>query len=269
MRTAVCLSGQPREVAETWQSFIHYLLANLPNPDVFIHTSQEYKVPGEYWEIVQPKAYVIEPQHSFPEIENILANSRWSKASQTPELRNSYLQDLWTQRSAWRLKEEHERLNGIKYDLLVRCRPDLIFLQPITLSMLEAGKICTLASPDMAHTPNEFAIGPNEAMSKWFTVFDWLSEYGLEWLNKDHPRLRYPPHGYFNTEKITMLCLCDFYGLRLGKCKFPPGSLSCEHPSRTNDSFYRIAYKRNWYEYDQGLIMAQNINDFIYDPERQ
>jgi len=254
MRTAVCLSGQPREVAEIWPTFVNNLLAHLPNPDVFIHTSQPYPVPQEYWDFVRPKAYVIEQQQPFPEMEELLARIGYC----SPEHRNSYLQDIHGQRRVWTLKRQYEFDHGFRYDLAVRCRPDLLFLRPITLDLLELDKINHLADPDLANMPNEFAIGPDEQMAHYLTIFDWLRAEGEKHLLPTNGRLQHDPKGCYSPERISAVCLIDTLGLRLGRAKLPP-EIARVHPRHTKAFYYRIMYRQKLGCYESDLEYEEKI----------
>lgn len=180
MRIAVCLSGQPRSVAKVW----HSLYQNLVRPlecDVFIHTSEPYQVEDDFWTKIRPKKYSVEPQFPFPEQEAALREKYFCVASL-----NSYLQQIHGYRRAWELKEE-------PYDLVIRTRPDLEYLRPITLDMFDPEKINILPraiDPKREQCGTDvFFIGPDHLMKEVFNVFDWVANLtiGSAWTQRLPP----------------------------------------------------------------------------------
>jgi len=179
MRTAVCLSGQPREVNDAWPTLAGYLLKNLPHPDVFIHTSEPYPVTEAFFRLVRPKRYVIESQSLFPHLEAML--NRIDYNDDRHKYQNDYLQQVYGWKRVWSLKEDYESATGAKYDLAVRVRPDMLFLQPITLANIDPAKI-TVFCPVPESLTIDFAIGRDGLMAHYFKLFDWLVEGGESFL---------------------------------------------------------------------------------------
>jgi hypothetical protein len=60
-RTAVLISGMPREVDQVWKSFKDHVLNYLPNADVFIYSGGYYPVDERFFEQIKPKLYMVEP----------------------------------------------------------------------------------------------------------------------------------------------------------------------------------------------------------------
>jgi len=63
LRTAICMSGLPRQIKETWKSYVEFLHNSFPNPDLFIYTGEEFDTP-DFFDTIKPKGYVVEPQYS-------------------------------------------------------------------------------------------------------------------------------------------------------------------------------------------------------------
>jgi hypothetical protein len=223
MRTAICFSGQPRGVATCWRSAWEHLIRHLPNPDVFIHSSQPYSnVPQEFYDILHPVKVVIEDQYPFPHIEDILSRTRYYDNGH----RNSYLQQIFGWKRVGEVKKEHENSTGVKYDLAVRIRPDLIFLQDVPLATLELDKVNTLhgVGPGVAAMPVEFAIGPDQLMDKYFGCFDWLCAEGEKHLKSDNWRILLGGYNHYNCDLIMATYMIDALGVPVARNNLSPYS---------------------------------------------
>ena len=236
MRTAICISGQPREVEETWRSWSN-VLDHLPNPDVFIYTSEQFSVSKDFFTVLQPKAYVVESQVRFPDLEALVRSIGYCGNDHI----NSYLQQIYGWKKVLGLKQSYE--TDFRYDFVVRTRPDLIFLKPITQDMLVLDKINTLRTPEALSITSEFAIGPNDQMELYLNVFDWLRENGVQKLTRDNPRTVPAVNRLYDPDSILATYLLDDMGLTL-----PPTKLPEDYPNRYY--FFQIMsrHKKNLYQ---------------------
>lgn len=203
MRTAICLSGQPREVAETWPTFAQYLYSALPNPDVFIHTSEAYNVP-EFLDTIKPKAYVIAPQFPFPKGVDVLRRIRYHNLDHA----NSYLQEAHGCKQIWNLVEQHEVRENFQYDFVVRTRPDLLYMRPMPLAKFDLNAV-NAGYPNLS-VSNEFALGPRGVMAQYFGLFDWLMTTGETWLHAENFRLAMHSERVYQSWIILATYLLDF-----------------------------------------------------------
>lgn len=229
MKTAVCLSGLPREVEEVWRTFIDYFYCNLPSPDVFIHTGHDYCV-DDFLKLLNLKSYVIEEQYKHIDLESLLAPVYYAESHL-----NSYVQQIYGLKRVWELKEQYAKENSIKYDIVVRTRPDYIYMRPITLDMFDSTKICTLHTNQGVHVPIEIAIGPDTPMSHFFKVYDWLVETNASYLTSTNPRLKGTVDNLYNCDIILATYLLDHAKVSIGVSKLADGLGPYD--------YYRIMYR--------------------------
>jgi hypothetical protein len=217
MRTAVCLSGQPREVSEVWQTFRDHLYKNMPNPDVFIYTSQDYACP-DFFNEIKPAAYVIEDQFRHIAIEDYLRAAGFYAEHRI----DPTIQQFYGTTKVRDLVKSHEEQNGFKYDLIVRTRPDFIYLRPVTLDIFDLTKLNNFHMPGALSMSTEFAIGPREEMNKYFGLYDWLATEGIKYLTPANPRLEFPPDHKYNCDVIMVTYIEDYLKMQLGTPKYAP-----------------------------------------------
>lgn len=232
MKTAVLLTGQPREIKEVWKSMKENLLDQLPNPEVFIYTSEEYDVP-EFFDSIKLVKYVVEPQFKHDHIEPFLrkigfyANHRIDPT----------IQQFYGIKKAWDLMADHEEKNNFKYDLVVRTRSDFIWLRPLKLDFVDLEKVNNLHASFAPTMSTEFAIGPNSEMEKYCGLYDWLANEGQNYLTNDHPRLAYPVDHKYNCDILLIAYLVDYMKVKLADQRLP-ADFPCPY------NYYRI-YKRH------------------------
>lgn len=106
MKTAVCISGQPRFLQEGYSTIYHNLIREL-DADVFIH-SWYNNVDKLILDLYKPTSYSIE-------LPKDISNSQ------------SMFYSIY---EANRLKKEYEEKNNFVYDCVIRCRFDLFILSP-------------------------------------------------------------------------------------------------------------------------------------------
>lgn len=174
MKIAVCLSGQPRTVNRVWKSLYANLLSRM-DCDLFIYTSEPYSVDDEFWHIINPKEYLIESQLPFPELEASIAPNYAH-----PNILNNYLQQVYGYKKVWELKEE----SGIKYDAVIRTRPDVEYLHPFTLEFFDLTKL-NLVPRIIDYDRNQcstdiFFVGSEDTMGRLLNIFDWLPHANLQ-----------------------------------------------------------------------------------------
>ena len=146
MKTAICISGQPRGIPLSCEKIKWGILDKNPNADIFFHTwfnpervgerffgaqpSQANKIGKEQPDTKEillkaynPLKYIIEPQRDF---------SRARGLRQAPTAVQEHLMSMFY--SIWKaneLKREYEKAHGFIYDCVVRLRFDLVFDQQI------------------------------------------------------------------------------------------------------------------------------------------
>jgi len=238
MRTAVCISGQPKDFAETWMSIVDNLLVKLPGPDVFIHSSAAYPDDTDWRRLMRPKKYVIEEQYPFPELEAKLDRLNYYAKHHA----NSYLQQIFGFKRVWAIKKEYEAEAGVRYDFAIRCRPDLLFLRPIQLDFFDLNKINVFDPPD--YMGIEFAFGKDDLMASYMNVFDWLCGEGEERLLADTRRRDVNDYGFYNCDLIQRAYLLD-------NLKLPVRQILVGGQGQNPYDYYRIMYLHKQGQYDQ------------------
>lgn len=233
MKIAVLFSGLPREVEECWESIQKYLLAGLSNPDVFIYSGEQYQVRSSFFQAFNPRIYMIEDQFRHVQMEEILKRIEYVDHGHM----NSYAQQIWGLKKVWQLKQFYEQQSGVKYDIVVRARPDHLWFRSIPLDLLELDKISNLHHFPSPIVSTEFAIGPNNLMEKYFQVYDWVLEHGERCLTQDNPRL-FTNEGKlkYHSDFIMATCLVGYHGMTMGG----NAGLPVEH--RCPYHYYRIMH---------------------------
>ena len=236
VRTAICLSGLPKEVDETWRTLRDNILPQFPNPDVFIYSGEFYPVGGEFYATFQPKRYKVEPQIHHWKIEQAIG-----KFYHISGHLNSYSQQVYGLKKVWEIKKEYEEDTGVTYDYVIRTRPDFIWLRPLKMEYLDLTQISTL-HPNFAPTIcAEFAVGPNEKMEKYFNIYDWLIDYGESYLSQSHAVWKYSKE--WNSDSILTTYLHDYHHMTIGTNDKIP------HEFKSPYDYYRIMnrHKRGQY----------------------
>ncbi len=187
MKVALCLSGQPRNLARG-HAYIKGNVLDTCNPDVYIHFWEDRKmvgkqfinaggheasdtVPDNMLELIEdlyyPQACVAEPQRQFSE-KNY--NDR-----RYPGIKpfNSLSQRYSIQQSMNLCTD-----SGIAYDAVIRMRFDWAITTPIDLDTLD---ISHLRYPGDCPHPgginDQFAIGVPEHMRVYADLYDHIDEY--------------------------------------------------------------------------------------------
>jgi len=193
MKIALCLSGHLRKFEQTYPTLFFYLLKNY-DVDIFIHTwdklgfscafktdstlnDTEPKIP-EVNRLYHPKKMMIESTDFVEELK--IQGDQYA-----PHLRNEpkhvgHMASMFYKiYAANELRRLHQVETGTKYDWVIRCRPDLLFHNNVTLPPEhKPGKIWmpkALSSPDWYN--DQFAIGSPEDMDLYSSVFFDIQEY--------------------------------------------------------------------------------------------
>jgi hypothetical protein len=220
MKTAVCVSGQPRFVDE----FLPQLLNNIIKPndaDVFLHmwysddmTTKPFR-PGEGWkkerisinsdkkvlETLKPKAYIIEPQISFqiPDIDFTKTScDLWNGKHERKEITDGYVFSAISQwysiYQAQKLRQEYAVKNNILYDYVVRVRLDMGFHHPIIAKEFDPQKLhFNNCSHDSRLCHDWINLGGREVMDVYSNIYSlisycykntgiWCNEYWIKFI---------------------------------------------------------------------------------------
>ena len=137
MKVALCLSGLTRSVKFSWPLIKRYLVEPY-NSDVFLHTWEDIDNEGMrprvnggtdtpsflletkenfIMEEINPKTYKLEDWEDFKKRDGL----------HMLDVRSMF----YSIQAANKLKLEHEELNGIKYDIVIRSRMDMFYEQSL------------------------------------------------------------------------------------------------------------------------------------------
>lgn len=193
MKIALCLSGHLRNFERAYPTLYFYLLKDY-DVDIFIHTwdklgfSCAFKTDNtlndtstklaEAEKLYKPKSIIVESVDFVEELKR-------QGDEYAPHLKNEpkhvgHMASMFYKIYACNeLKNKYQRESGIEYDCVVRCRPDLLFQNKVTIpTEKKAGVIWTpraLSSPDWYN--DQFAVGAPNDMDLYSSVFFDIPEY--------------------------------------------------------------------------------------------
>lgn len=194
MKIAICLSGHMRKFEETFPTLYFYFLKNY-DCDIFIHTwntigygcafktdhnyhlSAEIKLP-EINRLYKPKKIIIENVDFIEELK--------SQGDQyAPHLKNcpkhvGHMASMFYKiYAANELRKKYEVESGVKYDWVVRCRPDLIFHRTVELPKIQTtGKVYLARGQcNPGWYSDQFAIALPNDMDLYSSFFFHMPEY--------------------------------------------------------------------------------------------
>jgi hypothetical protein len=192
-RVAICYSGQPRDVENTFEnhrvSLILPLIAAGYEVDIFAHIwFDTSKLSEPYWVDYPERGYWSEQTKLFIE-KNISPNTlvfsepiSFDACSYTPDQRfphpiQNTLSMFYGIEQVFTLKREYQVNNDVKYDWSIRIRPDLFFRSKFDAELLlqlnnSAINVLFDKNKHMNYAIGDhFAIGPDILMNKYAEVF--------------------------------------------------------------------------------------------------
>lgn len=160
MKTAVLVCGQMRTAARCAAG----IRGIYPDAEFVVHAVADGDADAAL--AFRPRVTVIEPQHEMPERREY----SWQMGRGCHGVQR-VLKQLWGLRRVWGVFEA----SGVEADVVVRCRPDLVFsVRP------EAPSVGGLYVPKFANwlgLNDRFAYGDLTTMRTYFTRLDSLDEY--------------------------------------------------------------------------------------------
>jgi hypothetical protein len=122
MKIALQLAANPRSFKRCYESFVHNILEPL-NPDIFIHT---WRLNGnerpdvitdgtceEYVELYKPKKFIIDD------------------LTYNYEPLNTMVPHFTSRHRVNQIRQNYEKINNLKYDIVIMARPDVRLINPI------------------------------------------------------------------------------------------------------------------------------------------
>jgi len=202
IKVALCISGEMRTYKECFANLERYLIKEL-NPDIFIHTwahrggwihktinvdrsldSKNIKA------LYKPKAMVVEEfSDSFYDK---IDNQEMPLVLKILKSRNykSTLPLYYKLKKCNDLKSKYEDSNDIKYDIVIRIRPDYMLNEAIPSSVINSvlkEDLIFYEEPPYYRNikiNDVFALGNSSVMDEYANAFNYLNEYWKNPLNK-------------------------------------------------------------------------------------
>jgi|SRR6185436_8445953 len=200
MKIAICISGHLRKFEETYPSLYFYLLKNY-NCDIFIHTwdalgyACQYKSDStlevtdnkisQINNLYKPKKIIVESSYFIEELKKE-ADIYAPHLKDCPKHAGHMASMFYKIYACNELRKSFERENGIKYDLVVRCRSDLLFNNSIVMPTYNIqNKILMPSSLSNDHWyTDQFAVANSDSMDLYAGAYFDLPNYfsfGLEY----------------------------------------------------------------------------------------
>jgi hypothetical protein len=127
-KVAFCFSGQLRSFKDTYKIINRNLISHFQNPEIFFSTWEDdpnlldYKF---FYNLSEKVNISLFPQQNYDYvIEKINKVKQFSN-------KNNILNQLFLLKMCNELKKKEEIKNNFKYDLVFRCRPDIVYLNSI------------------------------------------------------------------------------------------------------------------------------------------
>lgn len=168
MKIALCISGYPRSIKESYKSHFKHLLSK-HKIDTFIHVWDSDEI-EQIKNLYTPLLINVEPQIIFPKLKY---SQRSLPRFLDPKLDNVYSM-FYSVKQANLLKQTYENLHNFKYDIVIRSRFDLIFNSKLDILNQNLNNIFTLGQcpyGDQGCNDN-FALSNSLNMDIYSNVFD-------------------------------------------------------------------------------------------------
>ena len=169
------MSGRCIGLDRTHDNIRRNLLERLPAYDLFMFVpADEY---ADLAGLLTPTVVAAEPDRPIPEGHLQVGRNCLIKSGV-----QAYLQQLQGLKACDQLRRRYERENGLRYEAVIRCRPDVLFEAP--LPDPTALDLNYLHVPDfhMYEGINDrFAIGNPQHMGVYMTKVDAFETYVREW----------------------------------------------------------------------------------------
>ena len=216
MRTAICFSGEFRSLDKTFHLLEKNILSKFKDYDIFFFA----------WE----DDANLDKQNILLETGKLNIFCHQSRKELNPDLVNEHatqgmFRQLYCLRQCNKLKQEYEKENNFKYDIVVRVRPDLLLLEdtslPKNIEEFDFSKLWVLNHDDWHGLCDRFYITNSKNMDLIADGYDLLPYYIKMGGNSFYERfLMFLVH-YHGIEVETLnslkTCLLRVNGERVGE----------------------------------------------------
>jgi hypothetical protein len=183
MRIAVCLSGQPRFLDAGYQQIFEKIISKYNDVDFFIHTwwndelnakgaNRNYTFKPDTLKLImdyyKPRLILNEPQMNF----NIYNDVDYETINPI-----SPYSMFYSIKASNDLKNFYEKKNNFKYDVVIRCRFDILINRfDINLSDIDLSYIYT-DTVGNGFPNDQLAISNSENMDYYCSLYDKINDY--------------------------------------------------------------------------------------------
>jgi len=139
------------------------------------------------------------------------------------------------------MKKCYEWVNRVKYDIVIRTRPDLIYSKPIT------PEICNFDKGMSGDSCTEFVIGLDKDMERYFYIYDWLNVGDGKKYLRETPLFKDVKYhcDYLMASFISGYLKDSIYSFKIA------ADLFWIH------DYYQIYHRKEWYEYDKMMAKLE------------
>ena len=174
-RVAVCMSGRCLGLARTHRNLRRNLLERLPAYDLFMFVPADDK--ADLATLLNPTVLKALPDQ--PIDEGRLRNGQNCLIKVGVQ---RYLQQLHGLQACDRLRRRYAQANGIRYDAVIRCRPDVLFEAPLPdLGQLDLNYLHVPDFHMYEGVNDRFAIGNPDHMAIYMNKRDAFETYVHDW----------------------------------------------------------------------------------------
>lgn len=189
-KIALCLSGNLRTYQKTFRSLYDFIIG-LNDIDVFIHTWETLGT-GTSWHNTDKDGQHVLIKDNIREINAIYKPKGLLIENNKEKIKaDGHSFDIVNVSSMYygifksnELKLKYENANKFKYNLVIRCRPDLLFRRPIIFDNLDLNFINIPKHGNFTGLCDQFAISSSENMDLYSSLYLTFDKYkrGDGWL---------------------------------------------------------------------------------------
>jgi hypothetical protein len=224
MKIAICLSGMVRNFENTYPSFKKFIIDE-HNPDIFFSGYPNSKgfeyCESKIIELYSPKKIII--QEYTDDLRKMICNNE-EKYKARPETKvNNFLSQMYNIKKCDLLRQEYEKENNFKYDVVIRSRIDVFYFKKFEEKELQMAQFGYILIPtewdfktvNIRAVSDSFAMTNSKNMTKYSNLYNNFDEYynagvqihpetifGFHLIQQGLTRIEIPGHGWYKFENI-------------------------------------------------------------------
>jgi hypothetical protein len=174
MKTAICFSGIPKNLKFSYENLIKNFKHQFDDFDIFAYSpvcddsDDVAQYLGRYARRID-----VQEESDLPMPNNVNGTLKTG-------LQN-YLKQINGYNIVNEIREEYENVNSVEYDVLVRCRYDIVFSRRLDIPTEKyKDQIAVPEFDNYGGYNDRFAIGPKYLMKQYFNVVEYVYERGIK-----------------------------------------------------------------------------------------